>query len=252
MYSGKPQIRLWPLMMAAVLVLGSMVGVALGKYIHSTELEATVTFSAKLADSIVLEEHEAVRQSDGSYKLDNTKTVTSNAYTLIPGLDVPKDPYITIKNKTPLDAYLFVEVVDTLDVHTNTDDSTFAPVTYHMTDNWMLLKDGENPVAGKHGGTVYVYTADGTNAAAVNDEKWTAKETTEDGATNYYLTIPLLQADQAGNSVFVSQYLNKYDVTDTDTDVLEFYAAMGEIATAGEGDATRLRTPAEVYRDIIS
>lgn len=260
MYSRKPRIRLWPLVMAAVMVLGSLVGVVLAKYVYSTELHATVTFSARLADNFWLQEHQVLRQEDGSYVLDTGVTVAENNYILMPGVDVPKDPFIKIKNKTPLESYLFVEVVDSLDVFTGSGGGeSIKPVTYAMTNDWRLLKDGEgNPVAGENKGAVYVYTGGGETAVAIHANTWPYEEKREeetvDGKTvevlNRYHTIPLLETDAKGNSVFVSQYLNKYDVTDPDEDILEFYAALGEIAVVTEGNVTRERTPAEVYWDV--
>ena len=226
MYSRKPRIRLWPLVMAAVMVLGSLVGVALAKYVYSTELHATVTFSARLADNLWLQEHAVERQTDGSYVLtstvlpvlddDGNVTDNQNDYILMPGVDVPKDPYITIDGKTPLEAYLFVEVVDSL-------DSDNTKVTYEMEPHWL---DITNQVTPEHGGRVYVYAKDSVAVKVTADVD----------------ELGILK----GDTVYVSQKLDK-NATDLE---LKFYAALGEIAVVTEGNVTRERTPAEVYWDV--
>ena len=136
------------LLTVLTLLLIALVGYASGKYSQTVSFDATVTFTAYLADSITLQEHEAQKQNDGSYMLCGN-VVVSNTYTLIPGLDIPKDPYITIVNKTPVSAYLFLEVVDTLDA---VDGN--KPVTYEMAEGWSLIAG----LKGAHDGDVYIYT----------------------------------------------------------------------------------------------
>lgn len=120
------------LLIVLSLVLFSLIGFAVGKYITTLNQKNTVTFTAKLAENVILQEHLAVRQTDGGYSLHASEVVTSNAYKLIPGLDVPKDPHIIIQGKTPIPAYLFIEVESTLD----------KPVEYQIDDaNWALLKE---------------------------------------------------------------------------------------------------------------
>lgn len=114
-----------------LLLLLSLMGFALGKYSKTLNNPGNVTFSTRLADTMTLLEHQAVRQTDGTYELDMTKTVTSNIYILIPGVDIPKDPHITISGRTSIPAYLFIEVESTLDTDTQ---------VYKIdTDKWELL-----------------------------------------------------------------------------------------------------------------
>lgn len=114
------------------LMLFSLIGFAVGKYIKTIPLTGQVTFTARLAEDVILQEHLAVRQTNGGYSLHASDVVTSNSYKLIPGLDVPKDPHIIIKGKTPIPAYLFIEVESTLD----------TPVVYQIDDaNWTLLEE---------------------------------------------------------------------------------------------------------------
>ena len=116
--------RLIVLLLLALLLIG-LISFAGAKYVTTITHHATITFSASLAENVILQEHKAVRQTDGSYALVTQKYandfpddeysaetfVHENSYTLIPGLDIPKDPKITILNKTPIKAFLFLEVV---------------------------------------------------------------------------------------------------------------------------------------------
>lgn len=96
----------------------------------------------KLAAGLELKEHGIDTNADGSYKL-NTTEVTTNKYEVLPGVDLPKDPFVRIADKTNAPAYLYVEVVDGLD----------ANMTYKLTSEWTLLSG----VTGANGGAVYVY-----------------------------------------------------------------------------------------------
>ena len=126
-----------------VLLLIVLVSFAGAKYVTTKTHSTTITFSASLAENVILQESKAERQADGSYVLGG-EYVQTNAYKLIPGLDIPKDPHIIIEGKTPIQAFLFVEVVSTLD----------TPVAYAIDDsNWQELAG----VTGKNGGKVYQY-----------------------------------------------------------------------------------------------
>lgn len=124
------------------LILAGLVGIAVGKYVEEQSFSGKVTFTAKLADRVILQEQTAQRQPDGSYQLQ-APMVQENTYVLLPGLDIPKDPHIIIQGKTAIEAYLFLEVKNTLD----------TPVTYEMAPGWTLLAD----VTGSDGSQVYCY-----------------------------------------------------------------------------------------------
>ena len=131
------------LLLAAVVITGNTV---LGKYITEDAVHGTFTVSKRLASRFALQEHKAVQGEDGSYTLDET-LVTTNTYQLIPGLTIPKDPYISITDKTSIPAYIYVEVVNS---------SVADAVDYDIdTTKWTLL-DG---VTGPHDGAVYTYYA---------------------------------------------------------------------------------------------
>lgn len=145
MYAKK---RKFPLTLILIFVLlGILLGSVTAKYIYSEDLTATVTFSANLADQLLLQEHEAVRKADGSYELNGnllpTESKQGNAYELLPGLDVPKDPFVKVVNKSPIGAYLYIEIIDT----------TNSAITFEIdTGNWTKLN-----IANRE---IYVYKND--------------------------------------------------------------------------------------------
>lgn len=136
----------------ALLLIG-ICGVSYAKYIKQQEFTGSVTLKAEIG-TIVLQEHVAVKQNDGSYKLlnegacdteiDNVhKHINSNTYELIPGLNIPKDPYLVITKENKLPVYIYVEIVSSKNDY----------ITYEVSDEWLLLSG----LTGDHGGDVYVY-----------------------------------------------------------------------------------------------
>ena len=89
MNAKKPRSHVLTVVVILALAGSILAGSVVAKYIRSFQLdESKVTFTAKLATSITLQEHEAQRQSDGSYILDSAVTVENQSYVLIPGLDI--------------------------------------------------------------------------------------------------------------------------------------------------------------------
>lgn len=137
-------------LLAVLFCLSAVTFVAVAKYIKDVPYTGNVTFKADLAEKFTLTETKAVRQESGSYILSGEQ-VTQNTYTLMPGVDVPKDPKITITGKTAVPAYLYVEVLES--------ENFPATVTYSMAEGWIDLE-----ITGPKGGKVYVYgtVLDGT------------------------------------------------------------------------------------------
>ena len=129
-------------LLAVLFCLSAVTFVAVAKYIKDVPFTGNVTFTANLAKTFTLTESEAKRKTDGTYSLDTTTSTDENPYTLMPGVDVPKDPKITIKGKTAVPAYLYVEVCSNLP----------TTVTYYMATGWTDLG-----ITGPKGGKVYVY-----------------------------------------------------------------------------------------------
>lgn len=166
------------LVLALALILA--VGVAAGRYYTTVPLKGTVTFSASLAQSVVVQEHVPQRNSDGSYSLTAGVTTNGVEYTLIPGLDVPKDPHIVITGKTAVPAYLYLVVEDSLD----------AAITYELDPCWQEVK-----------ANVYVYCKDGT--PVVIDQTTAGLESVNIiKDQTVYVSQTLTQGEDSGDLVF--------------------------------------------------
>lgn len=152
--------RIWIGTVCALLAVAMIVtGTVYAKYKKSVPLQGTLTVSAgQLANVFTLQEHKAVRNSDSTYSLHNSETVTSNAYQVLPGVAIPKDPHFTLTGKSKVPAYLYVEVIDNLGA---------SGLSYGLTNDWLALE-----LTGQNGGKVYVYTG-GTGSAKLLDESFT-------------------------------------------------------------------------------
>ena len=185
------------------LVLFSLIGFAVGKYIMTVPISNSVTFTAELAQNIVLRENKVSRLPDGNYAtvptdyIMNGETQPSEAYQLIPGCDVPKNPHVVITGKTAIPAYLYIEIVDnTIDTHHDQ-----PVITYSITSDWSTVSEEE--MKPQHGGTVYKYK---TKLETAFEEQ------------SYYILV--------NNEVIVSQHIKHADKDGAD--LLEFYAYLIE------------------------
>lgn len=161
--------RYWPTALATLILLTALTGVY-AKYVMDQALTGQASITAKLGE-ITLLEHKATKQNDGSYTLDANNTVQSNTYSVVlPGLDIPKDPYVQITNKSPIPAYVYLVIEN---------DSLPSSMTYSLESHWTLVT--ENPKK------VYVYS-DNNGAMKVSAD----------------ITISVLQ----NNTVYVSQHLS--------------------------------------------
>lgn len=138
----KYTVRYWLIVAIALelMVLLSLSGVVYAKYVAEKELNGNVTIKAELG-KIALYEHEANKKASGQYELNTDKTVSDNTYdTVIPGLDIPKDPYVEITNKTQIPAYVFLIVNETAWPNT---------MEYELEEHWKPLSGYDD---------VYVYS----------------------------------------------------------------------------------------------
>ncbi len=147
---------------ALVLVVALAVG-ATYAYLTAKTQTVTNTFTAGgavAANDLTLKEHKVIPNTDGSYKLDNTylDEGKGNSYVVLPGVNLPKDPTVTVEKSTGT-YYLFVTVEK---------GSGFvgenAPLSYTTDSAWKQLEisaEGTTNVANKE---LYVYsvTTDGT------------------------------------------------------------------------------------------
>lgn len=138
--------RIVSMALALVLAVGAGVGGTLAYLQAKTEPVINTFVAGKIIDNpetdFLLKEHLAVEQEDGTYQLDESQEVDANAYTVLPGAALPKDPFVRVKPAE--EAYLYVEVVNNLPAGmTATVDAA----------KWQKLR-----VEGVNGGTVYAYT----------------------------------------------------------------------------------------------
>ena len=122
-------------MTAAVALVGAMGAGATLAYFSAESNEVKNSFAfAETGIAITLEEHAYDQAS-------NTLTgeeVTSNTYNLlVPGMTVPKDPFVTV-NAGSVDCYVVVKVV-------NNNEATVDNITFN-TENWTKLEGAENGV----------------------------------------------------------------------------------------------------------
>lgn len=190
------KFRTWVLILLALLI--ALSGYAAAKYVQTKTLGGTVTFTAKLAEEFYLRETEIIRQDDGNYTLGSEYVYnTQQTYVLIPGVDIPKDPHIVIKGKTPnIPAYLFLEVVD------STPNNSLV---FSLSENWISAASLKQP---QHDGMVYVYSADKNAPTPITQD---------------YEKITIL----TGDTVTVKQGLKTNH--DKDPNSLTFYAYLEEI-----------------------
>ena len=188
--------RYWPTALATLLLLTALTGVY-AKYVMDQALTSQASITAKLGSISVLE-HVYELQTDGSYKKTEATTNNGNTYSVvIPGLDIPKDPYVQITNKSPIAAYVFLKI--------ETDNLKENGLTYTLKEHWKLV-DGYTDV--------YVYSEK-------SGENWVPVKVT--GTNAGTITISVLDGDQ----VIVSQKLNK-DATGLE---LTFSACMKQYVT---------------------
>lgn len=136
------------ILLSLVLVAAMSVAGTLAFLTAQDQVVNTFTVGTMLADGgLTLNESALVRNADGTYSLDKDKPVKKNDnYVIVPGVDLPKDPYVdvTFKGENPELAYLFVEVNSTLP----------AELGFTLTSDWTATE-----LKGVNGGTVYKYKA---------------------------------------------------------------------------------------------
>ena len=149
---------------ALVLVVALAVG-ATYAYLKAETGEVKNTFvagSAVADGDLELFEHVANRNTDGTYTLDTNAKATAgengvyNSYTVMPGVNLPKDPTVEVTAANG-PYYLFVEVTKGAKVDGDTLKYTVD------SSKWFRLtsiKDRE----------VYVYAVDGAEATILNDK----------------------------------------------------------------------------------
>ena len=208
--------RILPLVaiaVSAVALVTAVVSVATSgtkaKYTKAvTTQQVALTVNADLAASLEVKEHQLTGDYYDEYELSSDTLVESNAYVLMPGVSIPKDPKVYVTGKTSIPAYLYVEVVDSTYLVTSGENAAFV---YSLTDDWTKLTE----VTGKNGGEVYVY----------NTVLQTEGENVQD------FEIPIL----TGNTITVTEKLNKGS---NYSGSLTFYAYMAQKVDAQDQATT--------------
>lgn len=164
---------------ALVLVVALAVG-ATYAYLKATTGPVENTFTAGGAvnqSDLKLYEHLAKQNTDGTYSLDKTADpVTSNTYTVMPGVNLPKDPTVEV-TKAEGPYYLFVEVTKG-----NSFKGENAPLSCTVDgSHWVALK-----IEGKE---VYAYSTDGKTAAILKDELTATPVLATIGNTDNTITV---------------------------------------------------------------
>lgn len=148
---------------ALVLVVALAVG-ATYAYLTASSGPVKNTFvvgGAVANGDLKLFEHVASKNADGSYTLDPAKETDGNAYTVMPGVNLPKDPTVTVE-KASGEYYLFVEVTKGSGFASVTvGEKTGTPLSCNVdTANWQPLTLTGNDANRE----VYVYCVTGKSA----------------------------------------------------------------------------------------
>ena len=156
-----------------VLALAWPVSGMLARYRTQVLVANEVHYQNRLAASFKLLDTGVRQQEDGSYRL-GTEESSGNRYKLIPGIQLPADPYILITGKTEIPAYLYLEVLN----------SSGLTITLNEED-WTELEG----LKGKNGGQIYAY-APGALTGEVEDLRIDGIFTTE--------KLPKMPAESGG------------------------------------------------------
>ncbi len=147
------------LVVCGVLLISALIGGISAKYTQKTAKEGTgadITLQqVENETDFYLLENNVDQESDGDYNAvkegDNAYTDQGVTYYLIPGTILPKTAEVTVKNKTNLPAYLYLEIGGLESV----DDD----LAYSIINKWAPLDASATGTTG-----TYVYTNGGTDA----------------------------------------------------------------------------------------
>ena len=154
-----------------------------------------------------IQEHKIKDENkDGVYELSDEE-VYGNTYSVYPGVDIPKDPFIRLK-ELKCNSYMYVEVVDSGDGQ---------GYEWDVNDNWL-----ETSLEGTKGGKVYVYKGDSDNAVVLDID------------TGYDLEVFILEGiDSNGNGG-----VRIKDDYSSDGLKLEFYGYLIEARDSNDYEVT--------------
>lgn len=106
-------------------------------YLTAQTKQVTNTFTAAgLASKFTLDESRAHQQSDGSYTLDVADRVQENTYSVVPKVNLAKDPTVHVTLEKNVGAYVFLAVDNNLGngLTAKIDDSVWKELGTTYTD----------------------------------------------------------------------------------------------------------------------
>ena len=165
-----------PLLVVLALVLvsvASVMGTLAYLKASTTPVINTFVSAALTTSNLTLDESEAISQGSGVYTLDTSSRKQANNYSLVPGVNVPKDPQISY-DQIDVDAYLFVKATDGTDANITwtIDDTEGWTLVTGTTNVWYKAVDATNTA-----GTVGIIKDDIVNVG--KDYASTTTETLE-------------------------------------------------------------------------
>lgn len=126
--------KVFTVILAALLLVGCSVGATLA-WLTATTNKVENTFTVGKVE-ITLQEHKYVEASNS---LNTNETVGGNTYKLIPGKNMPKDPFVTVKaNSEP--CWVFVRIDESDNSFYTGYDGDNACVAYRLDDRWTALQ----------------------------------------------------------------------------------------------------------------
>lgn len=143
--------KVFTVMLAVVLLVGCSIGATLA-WLTATTNTVKNTFTVGKVD-ITLQEHEYIESSNTL----GDKTVLANSYKLIPGTNMPKDPFVTVKAGSEK-CWVFVCVNETNNKLDDGSHGDNCAVNYRIDERWIAVPSGD--LAFKGGCHVYYRVVD--------------------------------------------------------------------------------------------
>lgn len=131
-------MKVTSVLLAALLLVGCSIGATLA-WLTATTNEVQNTFTVGKVN-ITLQEHKYV---EGTNSLDPSETTNANTYKLIPGKNMPKDPFVTVKANSEK-CWLFVAIKEENNPEIIDESATAndPAVQYGVNDGtWKKLSD---------------------------------------------------------------------------------------------------------------
>ncbi len=202
-------------------ILVSLCSAVYAKYVKTDTISGTLNITADIGN-ISVKEHLYIQNADGSYSQTDTLLPNGsnigNEYVLIPGVDIPKDPFVVVEKPNDIPVYIFLIINEAPKEDT---------VTWVMENDWQHIPLSKDHYSGS--GWVYVYTGSGTDPAVVTDSM---------------PKIPVLK----NNQIIVSQFLLQPDGGKIYTSqTISFTAYMYQVASVDKSGQTDLQHAIDVF-----